>query len=133
MSAKAETIFYRSITKLLPRGLHVQKMFNPLYAGTPDLWLSGTADDLWLEVKFINPIPVHAPIRLYKKLEASQRKWLSDRYDEGRNVAVLLGTPKGSIIVENKQWEVLDVLADHDQWLSKQQIVEYLVRRTMLT
>jgi hypothetical protein len=133
MSSKPETVYYRSILKLLPRGLYVEKMYNPLKGGTPDLWLSGTADDLWLEVKFVNPIPVHVPIRIYKILSPLQRKWLSDRYTEGRNTAVLLGTPKGSIIIENKDWEVLDVLAAETEWLDKQQIANHLSERLMFT
>lgn len=37
-------------------------------------------------------------------LSALQEQWLKDRYNEGRNVAVVLGFPGGGVIFRNLEW-----------------------------
>ena len=39
------------------------------------------------------------------KLSALQSAWLNQRYDDGRNVAVLVGSPEGIAIYEDKAWD----------------------------
>ena len=77
-------------------------MNNPWRAGTADVWYSGNRGDLWVEYKFIERIPRSA--KILPDLTPRQRRWLNTRFDEGRNVAVVLGTPTGGVIYRNKEW-----------------------------
>lgn len=135
MATKPETTFYTSIHKLLDKRLHREKMNNPYRSGTADVWYSGTADDLWVEYKYVTKVPKMAPIMVHKELSAQQLLWLQGRYEEGRNVVVILGTPLGAWIYQGRDWETLGVSAAdlkiHGR--SKQEVADYIWRRTMIT
>lgn len=88
-------------TKLKPH-CYIQSMSSLATAGTPDLWLSNKKD-LWIEVKYDEKTKG----AITPKLSALQRAWLHDRWVEGRNVCVIVGTsPNEGIIYWNKKWEV---------------------------
>ena len=100
-TTKPENRFIGSVHRYLPR-TYAEKMNNPWRAGTADVWYSGDRGDLWVEYKFIERIPRSAEI--LPDLTPRQKRWLNNRYDEGRNVAVVLGTPTGGVIYRNKEW-----------------------------
>jgi hypothetical protein len=100
-STKPENRFIGSVHRYLPR-TYAEKMNNPWRAGTADVWYSGDRGDLWVEYKFIERIPRSAEI--LPDLTPRQKRWLNNRFDEGRNVAVVLGTPTGGVIYRNKEW-----------------------------
>lgn len=134
MSTKPETRYYTAIHKLLPKGLHREKMNNPYRSGTADVWYSGNDDDLWVEYKFITKVPKQAPIWMDKMLSPLQMDWLERRYLEGRNVVVILGSPdKGYVFETPKMWQDC-LLPDElrERGLTKQQVADYIWRRTML-
>ena len=98
MSIKPESTFIGSVHKKFGgKKPYIEKMYNPLRSGTPDVYYSGDAGDLWVEYKFIPRIP-----RSAESLPA--RTPLDNRCDEGRNVAVVLGTPDGGVIYRNQEW-----------------------------
>jgi hypothetical protein len=101
VSTKPENTFIRSIHKKIPR-VYAEKMNNPWRAGTADVWYSGSRGDLWVEYKYIERIPRSKNI--LPDLTPRQKLWLNSRVDEGRNVAVVLGTPTGGVIYRNKEW-----------------------------
>jgi hypothetical protein len=43
--------------------------------------------------------------RLKPSLRPPQKTWLRDRYDEGRNVMVMVGSPQGIVLFRDKKWE----------------------------
>lgn len=100
-TTKPENRFIASVHRHLPR-TYAEKMNNPWRAGTADVWYSGDRGDLWIEYKFIERIPRSAEI--LPDLTPRQKRWLNNRYDEGRNTAVVLGTPTGGVIYRNKEW-----------------------------
>lgn len=102
MSSKPESSFIRGVHKHLPKHIHVEKMANPYRGGSADCWYSA-AQDMWIEYKFIPKIPVRADITA--DLSALQLDWLKGRYEEGRNVAVIVGCPDGGVIFQNRTWE----------------------------
>ncbi len=103
MSTKPENTFIGSIHKKFGgKKPYIEKMYNPLRSGTPDVYYSGDVGDLWVEYKFIPRIPRSAEI--LPDLTPRQRRWLNDRFAEGRNVAVVLGTPDGGVIYRNQEW-----------------------------
>lgn len=70
--------------------------------GIPDCWHSGNARDIWIEWKWFKdklPKAKHKPNCSEKQLE-----WLNNRYDEGRRVLVLVGSPHGIAVYEDKTW-----------------------------
>ena len=106
MASKPETNFRLKIERRLPRALHREKMNNPFRGGTADSWYSGKGGDLWVEYKFLPRVPQRGfitPERL--DLSYLQRQWLRGRHEEGRNVAVIVGTPAGGVIMRNLEWE----------------------------
>ena len=107
MSSKPETTFIASIHKHLPlkNVLHREKMNNPYSSGTADVWYSGNGGDLWIEYKFLPRIPQRGVVDPKKLLTALQLHWLNGRYDEGRNVAVVIGCPTGGVLLLDRIWE----------------------------
>lgn len=103
MSTKPENRFIAGVHRHLPH-TYAEKMSNPWRSGTPDVWYSGDRGELWVEYKFIERIPRTEEI--LPDLTPLQSRWLNNRFDEGRNVAVVLGTPTGGVIYRNKQWLV---------------------------
>ena len=103
MSTKPESTFIGSVHKKFSgKKPYIEKMYNPLRSGTPDVYYSGDVGDLWVEYKFIPRIPRSAEI--LPDLTPRQRRWLNDRFAEGRNVAVVLGTPDGGVIYRDQEW-----------------------------
>lgn len=100
-SSKPETSFIRGVHRHLPR-THCEKMNNPWRSGTADVWYSGDRGDLWVEYKYIERIPRSEAI--LPDLTPRQKRWLKARYGEGRNVAVVLGVPRGGVIYRNMDW-----------------------------
>lgn len=113
MSVKPETSFRGSIERRLPLELHHEKMNNPYSSGTADSWYSGNKGDLWVEYKFFPVIPPRVGVWLtnpnVKKPDLSvlQQRWLRERYQEGRNIAVIVGVGRleGGVILRNQEWE----------------------------
>lgn len=133
MSTKPETRFYTAVHRLLPKSIHREKMANPYRGGTADVWYSGTADDLWVEYKWLAKVPVRANIRVYDLLSPLQLQWLRDRRQEGRNVIVILGSPDGAWVYEFGTWEAdlpVDVFKHGAR--TKQQVADYIRSRVMI-
>lgn len=104
MSAtKPENRFISGLHRKIPT-VYAEKMNNPWRSGTADVWYSGQTGDLWVEYKFIEHVPNSK--KILPALTPRQQKWLNDRCDEGRNVAVVLGTPDGGVIYRNKEWMI---------------------------
>jgi hypothetical protein len=104
-NAKPETRFYRRVDSRLPpmSKFHRQKIGTGTTNGTADFWYSGSRADLWVEYKWANR--VQGDIDVYSLLSALQRHWLASRAAEGRNVAVIVGTPQGNQIFVGETWK----------------------------
>lgn len=105
MGRKPENSYRQAVHKHLPASVYHVKMNNPYAAGIPDDWYSGAGGDLWCEYKFLPALPQRANIDVAKLLSPLQFKWLTDRYVEGRSVAVIIGSPAGGIVLQNLEWQ----------------------------
>lgn len=105
MAAKPETNFMGRVHRKLDPAIYHMKNNNPYLGGVPDVWYSGRAGDLWVEYKYVDPLPVSVPIRPAKLLSALQTEWLNERHKEGRNVAVIIGCKAGGAILRDLQWQ----------------------------
>lgn len=136
MAAKPETNFSNALRDALPDGIYSMKNNNEYVSGIPDLWFSGRRGDLWVEMKFIQKLPKTVPIRPYDLLSKMQEKWLRDRYEEGRNVAVIIGCKRGSrlegIILRDLAWERDIPTQDFDALIvSKSELVSFIKEQVM--
>lgn len=131
--SKPETRFYSAIHKLLPSKIHREKMHNIYRGGTADVWYSGNLDDLWVEYKWLAKLPRTTPVHLDKLLSPLQQMWLMGRYEEGRNVVVILGTPDGAWVFEGAAWRTpLNPDVIRTQGLTKQKVANYIKERTLI-
>lgn len=117
--------FIRSVHKKLPQAVHAWKINARFANGVPDTWYSGGGGDLWVEYKYLKKTPVR---RFTPGLSALQRKWLRDRLEEGRRVAVIVGTPAGACVLTDGGWEGSVAVTE---WLSKQEVVEWICRHVL--
>jgi hypothetical protein len=107
--SKPENAFIASVHRYLPSGIYRMKNHNQYNGGIPDVWYSGSKSDLWIEYKFVNlPKRNETIIDLTSGnnpiLSALQQEWLTSRYAEGRNVAVVVGSKLGGVWLPNLEW-----------------------------
>lgn len=114
MSAKPENKFQAGVHSYFdPLLVYHEKMANPYRGGTADVWYSGKgrgSKDLWIEWKFLAvPARDTTVIDLVggknPAISQLQQHWLKERYLEGRNVWVGVGSTKGGIILMDREWE----------------------------
>lgn len=130
MSQKPENVFINSVHQKFggPKP-YFEKTNNPWRAGTPDVYYSGSKSELWIEYKFLPKIPKSAEI--LPDLTPRQRRWLNERFNEGRNVAVVLGTPDGGVIYRNKEWmNPLSSTEIEAKLLSRAEIARWIISET---
>ena len=131
MATKPESTFIAGVHKHLPAAVYRMKTNNPYVAGIPDCYYSGIGGDLWIEYKYIAKLPARVPVKI--KLSALQRRWLEGRHGEGRNVAVIVGSPEGAVIFRIDQALDIGMSAYHfrEAMLTKQEVAEWITEQTM--
>lgn len=130
MSRKPENTFISGVhrQKALKK-VYSEKMSNPWRAGTADVWYSGELGDIWIEYKYLPKVPKSKAI--LPDLSPRQRKWLRDRWTEGRSVAVVLGHPDGAYVYLNCTWEdEQDSTALIEGSISRSQLAEWIREQT---
>lgn len=114
-----ESGYTRAVNKKLPKNVFAWKI-NARYAGgVPDCWYSSPDGDMWVEFKYLPKLPK----KLTAKLSALQKEWLNKRFDEGRKVAVIVGSPEGAIIIQDKKWDQQQVVKTP---LNKTQVADWI-------
>jgi hypothetical protein len=127
VASKPETTFIKSVHNHLPE-TYFEKTHNPYRAGIADVWYSGLTSDLWVEYKYEPSLPRSKDYRV--KTTAHQDKWLADRTAEGRRVAVILGVPKGGIIMLDGAWLTPQPVAYFkDNLLPRQEVALWIYNR----
>lgn len=137
MARKPENTFTDSVHRHLPpvTDLWREKMANPYRSGTADYWYSGRGKksrDLWVEWKFITlPKRPTTVIDLVNgrdpPISPLQRSWLRDRYLEGRNVRVIVGSTAGGVIFKDMEWEEpLTMLEFQERALPRASIARFI-------
>ncbi len=102
--ATPENTFIASVHKHLPVDLYRMKNHNQYNGGIPDVWYSGNAADLWVEYKYI-AVPKRPDTLITIDLSELQKNWLRCRHDEGRRVAVVIGSKTGGVVLEGDSWD----------------------------
>lgn len=98
-----ENTFWQSLRKKLVPRIYALKLNISFTAGVPDVWLSGSQGDLWMENKYLQVVPpIVDPTKL---LSALQQQWILRRYAEGRSVGVLIGSSDGHLYFPGLSWQ----------------------------
>jgi hypothetical protein len=128
-----ETNFRNAVERNLPRTVYRLKMYNPYVGGPADSWYSGTKGDLWVEYKFLPCLPQRGTLSPKRYgLTQLQLDWLRGRHEEGRNIAVIIGVPKGGVILRDLRWEQeLSVTEFVGVVLERRAISEWITQQTV--
>lgn len=130
MSSKPETTFIASVHKHLPTKLYRMKTHNPYISGPADMYYSGCTAEWWVEYKF-EVLPARPDTLVHADCSPMQIEWLGDRYDEGRNIAVIVGCKAGGVIYLNKNWESPMKKSDFvNKILTRQELAAWIMERT---
>ena len=114
LTLKPERRFRQSVTKYL-KSIYVWSINDSWHAGVPDHYYSGPKADMWIEYKYFptdrTKFDLTRPEK-HPKLSRLQQHWLNTRYDEGREVWVVVGMPSGGMILFDKAW-MEPVIVEH--------------------
>jgi len=117
-----ESGYTRKIGKLLRHTVYTWKISDRFTAGVPDAYYSGPMADLWIEYKHLPKPPKST--KQPPALSELQKKWLRDRMEQGRNVAVIvgLGTRTGVILTGGDMFAPIDL----SKAISCQEIADWI-------
>ncbi len=132
MAMTPENKFIGRVHKQLDKicSVYHMKNHNQYIGGIPDVWYSGKSGDLWIEYKYVDPLPVNVPIRPAKLLSTLQIDWLKARHKEGRSVVVIIGYKDGGVLLRHGEWDaeisvqkfksLIKSLTDLANWIKEQ-------------
>lgn len=131
MAVKPENNYISGVHKHLPATVYRMKTNNPYVAGIPDCYYSGIGGDLWVEYKHIVKLPKSVPVPV--DLTTLQRRWLSERHAEGRNVAVIIGHGMSGLILRVPQLDQEITAYDfRERMISRRHIAEWIAEQTVM-
>lgn len=93
---------HRRLKKEAPQ-VYSWKINDAYQGGVPDAYYSSERD-LWIEYKYLKALPKRPTTPIKIDLSQLQCDWLENRAKEGRNVAVIVGSPDGSLILPGVSW-----------------------------
>jgi hypothetical protein len=100
-----ESDYWQALRRKLKNRVYAWKINASYIKGVPDWWASGSKQDLWVENKRVLRIPQTLTLVDPKKyLTAHQQMWLEERYEEGRNVAVIAFSEEGHVLFDDLEW-----------------------------
>ena len=105
---KPENQFIAKIHKRLPSLIYREKTNNRFRAGMPDVYYEGPQDMLWAEYKYLPT----ARKTFTPDLTKLQANWLRRAHANGRNVAVIVGSPAGGMVLPGLTGVETEVQAD---------------------
>ena len=124
-----ESTYTQSIIRGLPREIYSWKIMNSMQNGVPDCYFSATKGDIWIECKYIKTMPKRPSTLINPGLSALQKRWILGRYHEGRNVAVLIGSPQGSCILTEDN--LTSDIIQSDLTLTYKEVRQWIISQTL--
>lgn len=97
--------YIRSVHRYLPASTYHWKINDNYAGGVPDAFYCDQGQVLFVEYKYVPKLPKREKTILSPKLSGNQELWLTQRYSQNVPVAVVLGTPIGSVMFVNCSWE----------------------------
>jgi len=108
--------YIKSVHRQLPRSTYKWKINDPYAGGVADAFYSDDGGVLFVEYKYVPKIPKRESTVIVPKLSPNQQLWLAERHNQQVPVAVVLGTPEGSICFTEQSWE---------QGISKKELITF--------
>jgi len=118
--------FIRSIHSRIKRThapVHIWKI--PGEGGIADCWYDAPEADLWVEYKYTQSFNKNGFV--IPNITKQQNHWLTARYNNERNVWVIVGSPDGHIIMRNCEW---GGRSEIPPLLSSKAVVAAIIRET---
>lgn len=107
--AKPERNFINRIHRKIKPTLFKQAMGLTSTNGTPDYYYEGSLGAIWVEYKFfpVEPMGQFDLCDTKQKIHLSklQQIWLERANDNGVDVAVVAGYPKGCVVLLDDEWK----------------------------
>lgn len=101
-----ESQYWSKLKKAIAGRIYTWKINASYVKGVPDWWASGSTQDLWVENKRVVTIPPSLDLTDQKKyLTLHQQFWLEQRYNEGRNVGVIVFSAQGHLWLPGLTWK----------------------------
>ena len=135
MSRKPETQFASSVHAHLPpvsRGCYRMKNNNDFIGGIPDYWYSGESGDVWVEYKFI-VVPKMPDTMIKPNLSSLQLAWCRDRYQEGRDICVVVGCAAGGVWMSHLEWEKPISTAAFKKRIESRKVLAQIIMRKIIS
>ena len=117
--------------KVRDAGVYALKIQLLMNNGIPDCWYSGNKQDLWIEHKYISTVrmPKKDTTAINSMLSELQSDWLKKRHQEGRNVAVVIGSKSG-YCVQSVPLIWNSPIFKNDLTLTRTQVVKWIINKT---
>jgi hypothetical protein len=128
MAAKPENTFISGVHKHIPADIYRMKTNNPYVAGIPDCYYSGSGGALWVEYKFII-VPKRPTTLITDGVSSLQAHWLNGRHEEGRNVAIIIGSKGGGIILRATDYRVINAHEFQSRAISRAEIAGWIIQQ----
>ena len=112
-------------------GVYALKIQTLMNNAVPDCWYSGFKHDLWVEMKYISEarMPQKDSTPIKSMLSDLQSKWLNDRYNEGRNVAVIISSKQGCVAQINPlMWNT--PITKKELIMTRTQVIKWIIGKT---
>ena len=119
-----ESQYTQSIHKQIHNDVYVWKINCNFAKGVPDAYYSGAIEDLWIELKYLQKLPKKA--KVVPNLSSLQKKWLLRARKQGRNVAVIVGSPEGGfLLLDPVEWQEGFIPSDY-KCFTKQELARWI-------
>lgn len=128
-----ESTFTSKVKDLLPPEVYALKLNLPYTAGVADCWYSGCGGDLWVEHKYLKAVPREVDLIGGKTpiITRLQQSWLAKRFEEGRQVGVIVGCAGGGVVYPDLDWQEILTKAEFESRIwPRSQLAAWIVRRT---
>jgi hypothetical protein len=115
--------------------VYALKLALPYTAGVPDAWYSGCGGDLWVEYKYLSRIPREVDLIGGKDptITLLQQHWLQQRYEEGRQIGVIVGCRGGGVVLPDLDWKELYPRSEFTSRIwSKQEVANWITARVSI-
>lgn len=103
--------FVRSVHRQLSPDIFVWKINDTYAGGVPDAFYAGPACCLFVEYKYVK-LPKRSNTLVKTTLSEQQKLWINRMHSLSHAVAVVIGSDKGCVVLQDKAWNSPLTLAD---------------------
>ena len=122
---------HRALAKHTAEDVDIWKIHDTFAGGVPDAVYFGRGSTLWVEYKYLKTLPKRetTAIDITKELSDNQQKWLERKHNLGHRTWVIVGTPKGSLILKSMEWQTPLYAKDMEQALTIKQVTASIIEQ----